>query len=102
MFRFVTLFAILAMATPNVGIVADGEPYEADPDTVMRLIRNDKLDLVLPDAMRRNEIDMWIHYCAFCYPRVSGSKYFLNPSEQEDCILIGRMKDRNWSYPKTA
>ncbi|HEY6640947.1 M24 family metallopeptidase [Povalibacter sp.] len=28
---------------------------------VLRLIRNDKLDLVLPGAMRDNGVDMWIH-----------------------------------------
>ena len=28
---------------------------------VLRLMRNDKLDLVLPGAMRDNQVDMWIH-----------------------------------------
>lgn len=28
---------------------------------VLRLIRNDKIDLILPGAMRDNGIDMWIH-----------------------------------------
>ncbi len=28
---------------------------------VLRLIRNDKLDLILPGAMRDNNVDMWIH-----------------------------------------
>ena len=28
---------------------------------VLRLMRNDKLDLVLPGAMRDNHVDMWIH-----------------------------------------
>ncbi len=28
---------------------------------VLRLIRRDKLDLILPDAMRDNDVDMWIH-----------------------------------------
>ena len=28
---------------------------------ILRLIRNDKLDLVLPGAMRDNNVDMWIH-----------------------------------------
>ena len=27
----------------------------------LRLMRNDKLDLVLPGAMRDNNVDMWIH-----------------------------------------
>ena len=32
-----------------------------DVDVWLRLIRNDKLDLVLPRVMRDHEIDMWIH-----------------------------------------
>ena len=28
---------------------------------VLRLIRNEKLDLILPGAMRDNNVDMWIH-----------------------------------------
>ncbi len=28
---------------------------------VLRLIRNEKLDLILPGAMRDNKVDMWIH-----------------------------------------
>ncbi len=34
------------------------------PDTdreALRLMRNDKLDLILPGAMRDNNVDMWIH-----------------------------------------
>lgn len=28
---------------------------------ILRLIRNDKLDLILPGAMRDNDVEMWIH-----------------------------------------
>ncbi len=28
---------------------------------VLRLMRNEKLDLILPGAMRDNNVDMWIH-----------------------------------------
>lgn len=44
------------------GVVGDAQEvvYTPDPQEVLRLIRADKLDLVLPDAMRRNKIDMWI------------------------------------------
>ena len=31
----------------------------------LRLMRNDKLDLVLPGAMRDNNVDMWIHIGRF-------------------------------------
>ena len=32
-----------------------------DVNVWLRLIRNDKLDLILPSAMREHGIDMWIH-----------------------------------------
>ena len=32
-----------------------------DQDEWLRLIRNDRLDLILPSAMRDNSVDMWIH-----------------------------------------
>jgi hypothetical protein len=32
-----------------------------DADAWLRLIRNDKLDLILPEVMREHGIDMWIH-----------------------------------------
>ena len=28
---------------------------------VLRLMRNEKLDLILPGTMRDNNVDMWIH-----------------------------------------
>jgi hypothetical protein len=40
---------------------AQTDDYKPDPREVLRLIRNDKLDLILPQAMRDNNIDMWIH-----------------------------------------
>jgi hypothetical protein len=47
--RVVTLIAILPLTAPIVGFAADGEHYEADPEMVLRLIRNDKLELILPE-----------------------------------------------------
>lgn len=32
-----------------------------DADAWLRLIRNDKLDLILPQVMREHDVDMWIH-----------------------------------------
>lgn len=32
-----------------------------DRDVWLRLIRNDKLDLILPEVMREHGVDMWIH-----------------------------------------
>ena len=39
-----------------------GDSYpRPDVNVWLRLIRNDKLDLILPSAMREHGIDMWIH-----------------------------------------
>ena len=40
---------------------AQQEMPKPDQDEWLRLIRNDRLDLILPSAMRDNDIDMWIH-----------------------------------------
>jgi hypothetical protein len=40
---------------------AQPDVYRPHAREVLRLIRNDKLDLVLPGAMRDNSVDMWIH-----------------------------------------
>ncbi len=56
----VMLFLAAVMFTVPV---ANAQPDVYTPDTneVLRLIRKDKLDLVLPGAMRDNNVDMWIH-----------------------------------------
>ena len=59
---------------------AQTENYKADPDAVLRLIRNDKMDLVLPQAMRDNKIDMWIH---------TGRHGDPNPLEYEFGVIDG-------------
>jgi len=52
----------LAAVMFNVpGANAQTVNYTADRNEVLRLIRKDKLDLVLPGAMRDNNVDMWIH-----------------------------------------
>ena len=74
------LIVILTLTAPYTVFAADDEQYEADPETVLRLIRNDKLDLILPDAMRKNAIDMWIH---------AGRHGDPNPLEYEFGIIDG-------------
>jgi Xaa-Pro aminopeptidase len=60
MFRFVLLKLILtvlashALAQPGVHTARTGAE-------VLHLIRKEKLDLILPGAMRDNNVDMWIH-----------------------------------------
>ena len=56
----VMLFLVAVMFTvPAANAQPDG--YTPDTNEVLRLIRKDKLDLVLPGAMRDNNVDMWIH-----------------------------------------
>ena len=59
---------VLAAAGPAASQGLIPVPYAGDdlyprPDVNvwLRLIRNDKLDLILPGAMREHGIDMWIH-----------------------------------------
>ncbi len=54
LFLVAVMFAVPAAYAQTVN-------YTADRNEVLRLIRKDKLDLVLPGAMRDNKVDMWIH-----------------------------------------
>ena len=54
----VMLFLVAVLFTVPA---ATAQPYTPDTNEVLRLIRKDKLDLVLPGAMRDNDVDMWIH-----------------------------------------
>ncbi len=52
-----------AAALPTIATATDsyGVPSLQDAATTLHLIRREKLDLVLPRAMRDNGVDMWIH-----------------------------------------
>ncbi len=57
----VMLFYISMMFAVSIAN-AQSEGYTSETDAeVLRLIRKDKLDLILPGAMRDNNVDMWIH-----------------------------------------
>ena len=56
----VASIALLTIAVSSPA-TAQTDTYAPDADTVLNLIRNDKLKLVLPGAMRNNNVDMWIH-----------------------------------------
>lgn len=54
-FLLSAIFSVpIASAQPGVHTAKTGSE-------VLRLIRNEKLDLILPGAMRDNDVDMWIH-----------------------------------------
>lgn len=49
-------------AQEKLGVIAPLPARTVETDMeALRLMRNDKLDLVLPGAMRDNNVDMWIH-----------------------------------------
>jgi len=61
------LFAVMIIV-PNAIAQRGGDTFNPLPQRTvetdreaLRLMRNDKLDLVLPGAMRDNNVDMWIH-----------------------------------------
>jgi Xaa-Pro dipeptidase len=55
LFLFSVMFAVpVANAQPGVHTSKTG-------GEILRLIRNEKLDLILPGAMRDNNVEMWIH-----------------------------------------
>ncbi len=60
--RLRRLIPVLVVLLSTAALAAaQQDVYTADPRAVLRLIRADKLDLVLPGAMRDNNVDMWIH-----------------------------------------
>jgi len=52
--------ALLSLVILLHGFVAEAQEARARYE-MMRTIRKEKLDLVLPGAMRDNQVDMWIH-----------------------------------------
>ena len=63
------IFVTALLVTAHAANAQRGEDFvspmpsrtaETDEEA-LRLMRNDKLDLVLPGAMRDNDVDMWIH-----------------------------------------
>ena len=57
----VMIILVFVMSTLSIAN-AQIEGYTPETDLeILRLIRNEKLDLILPGAMRDNNVDMWIH-----------------------------------------
>ena len=57
----VILFLISVMFVVPVAYAQPGVHTAKTGSEVLRLIRNEKLDLILPGVMRDNNVDMWIH-----------------------------------------
>ncbi len=55
------IYLLLVMFTAPYANAQPGAHTSRTGGEVLRLIRNEKLDLILPGAMRDNNVDMWIH-----------------------------------------
>ncbi len=75
-----TLLFIIVILTASPIVFGQTDEYKPDTETVLRLIRNDKMDLILPKAMQDNKIDMWIH---------TGRAGDPNPLEYEFGVIDG-------------
>ena len=68
---------------------------EATDAEALRLMRNDKLDLILPGAMRDHNVDMWIHVTrgqdpmAMQFGRTSGYLIFTDLGERIERAVFG-------------
>lgn len=56
----ITVFIIFVMFAVPLANAQPGVHTAKTGSEVLRLIRNEKLDLILPGAMRDNNVDMWI------------------------------------------
>ncbi len=59
-----TMFALTLISMMFTAVITHGQPGVHTAKTsseVLDLIRKEKLDLILPGAMRDNNVDMWIH-----------------------------------------
>ncbi len=57
----ILVFLLSVMFSVTVAIAQPGVHTAKTGSEVLRLIRNEKLDLILPGSMRDNNVDMWIH-----------------------------------------
>ncbi len=59
--HWAVLFFVAVPCTVSVLMAQPGVHTAKTGSEVLRLIRTEKLDLILPGAMRDNNVDMWIH-----------------------------------------
>ena len=94
----VVLFVIAAMFTvPIADAQLPARTGETDAEA-LRLMRNEKLDLILPGAMRDNGVDMWIHVTrsgvrdplALQFGSTAGYLIFTDLGDKIERALFGR------------
>ncbi len=87
--------ALTAVSTANAQLPARTADTDAE---ALRLMRNDKLDLILPGAMRDNGVDMWIHVTrpgvpdpmALQFGRTAGYLIFTDLGDGIERAVFGR------------
>ena len=97
------IFVTALLVTAHAANAQRGEDFvspmpsrtaETDEEA-LRLMRNDKLDLVLPGAMRDNDVDMWIHVTrgqdpmAIQFGRTSGYLIFTDLGDRIERAVFG-------------
>jgi hypothetical protein len=67
---------LVASADParDTGTIQPQTPHENESKEVNNKIRRDKFDVVLPAAMRKNHVDMWIHVMRETIPDPFGAQ----------------------------
>ena len=115
--RVIIFLIAVLFAVPDANAQRGGDSFnplrqrtvETDREA-LRLMRNDKLDLVLPGAMRDNNVDMWIHVSrggdrmAPYFGSFSGYLIFTDRGEQDRAGYIRRfhqeqLKKLMWKVP---
>ena len=94
----VLISMILMVAVAHAQRPLQQRTLETDAET-LRLMRNEKLDLILPGAMRDNNVDMWIHVTrrgdpdplALLFGSTYGYLVFYRPGKQDraGCVWWG-------------
>lgn len=76
LFTVVCLALLAGLFTP-IQAAAQREEMERDENVEWNnQIRRDKFDMVLPEVMRKNDIDMWIHVMRIAIPDSFGAEEF--------------------------
>ena len=88
---------LVSVCLTATSVTAQPDVYRPDAREVLRLIRNDKLDLILPGAMRDNNVDMWIHVARHGSPdaleyefgRIDGFLIFTDRGDRIERAMFG-------------
>jgi Xaa-Pro dipeptidase len=94
--RFMIFLLSVMFTVPVANAQTEGYTPETERE-ILRLIRNQKLDLILPGAMRDNNVDMWIHVTraeGVFANEESGDKLALHFGETSGYLIFTDLGDR--------